>query len=658
LNPFACLSLASLVAVALTGPAAAVLAPVGEVFDAGPSNELNASPAVAARPDGTYVVLATTGGYPPSDLLYLQIVGPGGASIDHLVIDTNGARSPAIAFRPDGGFIVAYQKAGEILGVLFDHNGEEETRLLIGPRRQPGLWNNEPSVAVAADGSWMVAWKEADQSTFLGTIQGRWLSPDGTPKTSPAVLDELSFRQQLPQVVAAADGSFFVLWRETMGDGGTPVVPDQLRGRHFDSQGHPLHDTEDLAISSRGRLFPRPGGDGFILLEDAYPASPRLQRLDLDGQPVGPPVTTGLPLLLNPSASALDAAGRLLVATMENGERAYARLFDASTLQPLSAVFEIPSLLGLKDLKHLASAWPGQFLAFWQGIEMITTPIPLGFQGQILTLDCGASAEVLCLKNGRFRVQVSWRDHQGNTGTGRPVPLGEDTGTFSFFSSSNVELLVKILDGRSLNDHFWVFYGSLSDVEYEIRVEDTVTGQVRTYENPPGHTASHADVRAFSASATASAGRLAAAAPEAPRAVTAPLTPPLPLTCFYGDMALCLLGRRYEVTVDFIDPLTGESRQARALPFSWESGAFWFFDKGNVELYVKVLDGSAVNGRAWVFHGALTDVEYTITVRSTAHPLEVWQYHNPRGRMHSGADTSALPPPGSSTFSLEMGRQP
>ena len=642
----------------MAGSAVAQLVPVGETFDAGPSNELIASTAVVARPDGTYMVAATTG-YSSSHHLYLEIIGPGGAAIDHLVIDTNGARSPAIAFRPDGGFIVAYQKTGEILGVLFDRDGEEENRILIGPRR-PGFWNNEPSVAVAPDGSWMVAWKEAGQTnTSLGTVLGRWFSPEGAPRTPATALSGPSFLQFLPQVTAAPDGSFFALWRETFGDAGTPVVPDRLEGRRFDGQGNALQETEHLAFSNRGRIFLRPGGDGFLLLADDATKGPLLQRLDLDGRPVGPPVIVGLPFLIDPNASALDAAGRLVVATMDAGERAYARLFDASSLQPLSAVFEIPSLHGLKALSHLASAWPGQFLAFWQRIEMITTPIPLGFEGQILTLDCGASAEMLCLGNGRFRVQVSWRTPQGNFGVGRPVPLGEDTGTFSFFSNSNVELLVKILDGRSINDHFWVFYGSLSDVEYEIRVEDTVTGQVRTYENPQGHIASHADVRAFPASAADSAASLATVAPFlAPRTVAAPSTPPLPLTCFYGDFALCLLGRKYEVTVEFVDPLTGESRQARALPFSWESGAFWFFDKRNVELYVKVLDGSAVNGRAWVFHGALTDVEYTITVRSTAHPLEVWTYHNPRGRMQSGADTSALPPPGASTFSLEMGRHP
>ena len=54
-----------------------------------------------------------------------------------------------------------------------------------------------------------------------------------------------------------------------------------------------------------------------------------------------------------------------------------------------------------------------------------------------------------------------------------------------------------MLDARSVNDHFWVFYGALSNVEFTIRVTDTATGAVRTYRNPSGTFASRGDVEAF-----------------------------------------------------------------------------------------------------------------------------------------------------------------
>jgi hypothetical protein len=75
--------------------------------------------------------------------------------------------------------------------------------------------------------------------------------------------------------------------------------------------------------------------------------------------------------------------------------------------------------------------------------------------------------------------------------------LTGDTGYFYFFDETNVELVVKVLDGRSYNGHFWVFYGALSNLAYTITVTDTQTGEVRTYLNPPGKLASVADTLAF-----------------------------------------------------------------------------------------------------------------------------------------------------------------
>ena len=83
------------------------------------------------------------------------------------------------------------------------------------------------------------------------------------------------------------------------------------------------------------------------------------------------------------------------------------------------------------------------------------------------------------------------------TGSGQTVGLTSDSTYVWFFDSSNVELLIKILDGRALNGKYWVFYGALSNVEYTITVTDHQTGKVKTYHNPVGTMASRADTSAF-----------------------------------------------------------------------------------------------------------------------------------------------------------------
>jgi len=107
--------------------------------------------------------------------------------------------------------------------------------------------------------------------------------------------------------------------------------------------------------------------------------------------------------------------------------------------------------------------------------------------------------DYLLLNGDRFRVDVEWEDFQGNTGVGHGVELTSDTGYFWFFRDTNVELVIKVLDGRPVNGHWWVFYGALSNVEYTVTVTDTLTNRVMTYINPSGNLASEADTAAFPA---------------------------------------------------------------------------------------------------------------------------------------------------------------
>ncbi len=99
---------------------------------------------------------------------------------------------------------------------------------------------------------------------------------------------------------------------------------------------------------------------------------------------------------------------------------------------------------------------------------------------------CSPSPERLCLQGNRFAAEVEWRDFQGGTGRGQALPRGADSGLFWFFAPSNLELLVKVLDGCPVNGRYWVFAAATTDVEYRLRVTDTATGAVRVWDNPMG----------------------------------------------------------------------------------------------------------------------------------------------------------------------------
>jgi len=101
---------------------------------------------------------------------------------------------------------------------------------------------------------------------------------------------------------------------------------------------------------------------------------------------------------------------------------------------------------------------------------------------------CAPNSTQLCLNQGRFQVQASWTTPDQNTGPGMAVPFADESGSFWFFSPTNIELDVKVLNAcvPLLGNHFWVFAAGLTDVKVVLTVTDTQTGFVRTYNNPQG----------------------------------------------------------------------------------------------------------------------------------------------------------------------------
>ncbi len=235
---------------------------------------------------------------------------------------------------------------------------------------------------------------------------------------------------------------------------------------------------------------------------------------------------------------------------------------------------------------------------------------------------------VLELHGGRFVAEVTWRDFNGRKGRGRVVELeaaseapGEvglssrDSAVLRFFEPDNWEVLIKVLDGRRINDRFWVYLAAATNVGYYATVTDTRCAQTRAYINPIGRAArAITDVDAFE-----------------------PCERPSLPGCFEADGVLCLgEGGRFRVEVTWSDYMKkrGYAHEA-VLPGagparSRNSGVFYFFQPANWEVLVKVLDGCSFNGHFWVFGAASTNVAYTLTVTDRVSG-QVRTYTNPLG---------------------------
>ncbi|MCP3956468.1 MAG: hypothetical protein GY719_01305 [bacterium] len=267
----------------------------------------------------------------------------------------------------------------------------------------------------------------------------------------------------------------------------------------------------------------------------------------------------------------------------------------------------------------------------------------------IVATTCEPSSTVLCLAGDRFRVEVDWRDFQSNTGAGRGVELTGDTGYYWFFNPDNVEAVIKVLDACvDPFDRFWVFAAGLTDIECDLTVTDTWTGETLTWTNPLG--VPFAPIQDTNAFATCDAVPPASApllvSEQAERLLAEldhlwtpalPEAPPSPFPVFAGegdcqpgDTALCLTGGRFRVEALWRTP-SGEEGTGRAIQLTGDTGYFWFFSQNNVEVVLKVLDACIEPyDRFWVFAAGLTDVEVTLRLTDTVSG-EVREYQNPMG---------------------------
>ncbi|HEX4965595.1 MAG TPA: hypothetical protein VF173_32595 [Thermoanaerobaculia bacterium] len=557
--------------------------------------------------------------------------------------------SPRIAMDGNGAFVVVYSSSDGIFIRRFNSIAQSLDRIAL-PYNSTGELLLEPDAVYRADGSLEMVWRATAPGRTLILHQG--LDPQGRPVRGAVQVNEAtSGMRSRPRVALdPSSGDAFITWideRET----GNPDV----WARRFDLDDSPRGPEFQVDVENNGNgearsAQPLAQGDGgfSVVWSNFLPLQPaganvevRAQRFDAQGSRLGAEtLVTGEGADTNPAAAVPGPHGNLLV--LWPGIDAHGadsavlgRLFDSSW-HPVTEVFEVnPRSQGDQTQPAVTVDPEGRFVALWAGEEGETPPSDLpssGIFGRRFTFSgCPASDTRLCLNGGRFQVEVSWKNpFTGETGNGHANPLTDDTGAFWFFGAANLELLVKVLDGRAVNGHFWVYSGSLSNVEYMITATDTVTGQVRTYHNPAFQFASFADVGAFPAAAgvarTTGTIRTKAGAPG---------------DCAAGDPAKLCLASQFTVSVEFTDPRTGIASHGTAVPLTGDTGAFWFFGPENLELMIKVLDGRGVNGKFWVFFGALSDVDYTITV-TRAETGEVKTYHNPRGTLASRADTGAF----------------
>jgi hypothetical protein len=126
------------------------------------------------------------------------------------------------------------------------------------------------------------------------------------------------------------------------------------------------------------------------------------------------------------------------------------------------------------------------------------TPTPIPFV-------VSSPSSALALQGARFLVSASRTDpRNGVTSPAAAVALSDESGYFTFFNANDVELSVKIVDGRPVTGHFWLFVASMTDVDFVLSVEDSRSAChqgtappsdcVTTYHGAQGHNRNFIDL--------------------------------------------------------------------------------------------------------------------------------------------------------------------
>lgn len=506
-----------------------VLQPLGAEFQVNTSTvDDQFSPDVAPLADGGFVVAWSSLGwdhYLSFPKVQIQRYDADGSKVGEEIqasqFTQNFQRRPKISAVGDG-FVVVWESDGE--------SGSEDFRSIqahrydslgapLGNEFRVNSWTTgdqtSPDVSPDGAGGFVVVWEE-DCCVYgppRRDIKAQRFDSDGNPINEEFRVNSLTTgRQNGPTVGPDGQGGFVVVWqsRENIGT-------YRIQGQRFGSNGVALNS--EFRVSTGNRMYqyypsvgPDAGADGFVVVwssasTDYYnPTSYILgRRYDSTGTPIGGELNIHQSDQVGLFAPEIDPSddGQFLVvwnrfdpaASTESRLNIQARLFGEYGF-PVTDPFQLSSSPSeIRSFPVITSDGNGTMAIIWEsngsdGEDQSGSSI----RGQRFSLSTSGGTEAciggqnaLCLQGGRFEVTVDWRNFQGEDGQAQVVPgASDDSGLLWFFNPDNWEMLVKVLDGCPLNNRYWVFAAATTNVEYNLVVRDTFTGETVSYHNNLG----------------------------------------------------------------------------------------------------------------------------------------------------------------------------
>jgi len=344
--------------------------------------------AVARAADGSFVVVWET--YDTEDgsgesiqaQRYDASGAPLGTQFQVNSYTTGNQSGSAVAAAADGSFIVVWTSAqdgsgGSVQGQRYDGSGAT-----LGTEFQINSYTTSsqgfPAVSIASDGDFVVVWVSNAQDGSVEGVFGQRFDGGGAPVGTEFQANSYTTdSQRNPDVAAASDGSFMVVWESRNQDGGNFGV----FGQRYDSTGAAAgteFQVNTFTTSFQvGPVVARLAGGGFVVAwgsdsQDGDGYGIEAQRFDASGSTLGSEFqvnsfTTGYQ---NYASIAASANGSFVIAWAsypQDGDSwsVQARLFDAGAT-PVGGELQVNTYTtGYQWVSSVGADASGNFVVTW-----------------------------------------------------------------------------------------------------------------------------------------------------------------------------------------------------------------------------------------------------------------------------------------------------
>lgn len=342
------------------------------------SSGSQAYPVVASADDGRFVVAWMSN----DDIVAQRFDAQGSPADGELQINTytNGAQlRPALAMASDGGFVVAWESDDPLHHGIYARRFDAQGNPLGGDIQANSTATGElwfPAVAMAYDGRFIVVWGNQDQSAY-GIFAQRFDALGSPVGAEFQVNTTMLGWQHLPSVAMAGDGHFVVAWFSHELDGSDYGVAAQ----RYNNLGIPLggefqvntyeignQSWPAVTVADDGRFVVAWSSDG----QDGDQEGVYAQSFDAQGDPTS--IEFRVNIYLNDNQEQPSAAmandGSLVIVWQSYGqdgdqEGVYARLYNAQG-SPAGGEFQLNTYTsGTQAYPSVAMAGDGSFVVVW-----------------------------------------------------------------------------------------------------------------------------------------------------------------------------------------------------------------------------------------------------------------------------------------------------